>query len=408
VSANQEENELDRPWFAADTSEGPRKGTLYMTFETTPFGPIPPEVYVKRSTDQGATWSETVRVDDGVYTTQFNPRARPASGPGGDLYVVYDRAPITVTPFLPQTSPVQLVVARSTDGARSFTRSVVDSDVHRIVSPDEAIPGYVEMIAAITVDPVNPGRVAVAWPEADGDANSRIILRYTTDSGRHWSPRIDVADDPASTDNQHDHVTLAWLADGPLFVGWRDRRSGGGSFDGRYQQWVRALGLDASGRLTPGRTVEMTDAPEPPATSGRGVAEPDEFQGLVATRLGVGLTWSRYMGPYDDLMFRNVPLSAFGASACLDRTRALVALPRPSRGRLVRVRLYVNGKLARTGRGRNLRHVALRGLPQGPFSLRAVGRTSRGRRVHGTRTFRGCPTGTPPAAAASRASLRTA
>ncbi|HEY3190805.1 MAG TPA: sialidase family protein, partial [Solirubrobacteraceae bacterium] len=63
VRVSEEGDELDRPWLAADTSGGPYDGTVYITFETSPFVDDPPKVFVKRSTDQGRTWSATVRVD---------------------------------------------------------------------------------------------------------------------------------------------------------------------------------------------------------------------------------------------------------------------------------------------------------------------------------------------------------
>src|SRR4029077_10933697 len=129
------------------------------------------------------------------------------------------------------------------DGGETFERLIVDTEVHRVSSPDEATPQYTEMIPAIATDPPGAGRVAVAWPQAEGAGSSRILLRYTLDGGAHWSQRVDVADDPVSASNQHDHVTLSWLPGGRLFVGWRDRRCCGGSFNSDYQQWVRALTL---------------------------------------------------------------------------------------------------------------------------------------------------------------------
>ena len=312
VNATDERTELDRPWLAIDNSGGRRDGRLYITFETTPFVNIPPQVYVKHSDDHGKTWSPTVRVDDGIYETQWNPRARPVVGADGALNVVYDRGPIEATPFVEYDGPIDLVLARSTDGGQTFTRTVADTDVRRVASPDEATPAYTEMIAAIAADPRHGGRIALAWPQAFGDASSRILLRYTTDGGKTWSPRIDVADDPRGKQNQHDHVTLSWHDDGRLFVGWRDRRCCGGAWSDSYQQWVRPLRLGGNGKATLGRTVEFTTGPQSSATVGRGQLQPDEFQGLVATRKGVALTWSQLGSDgLAHLVYRRLPLPAF-------------------------------------------------------------------------------------------------
>src|SRR2546423_3791237 len=185
VNATEELKELARPWLAVDNSGGVHDGRLYTTFETTPFVDVPPEVFAKHSDDHGATWSPTVRVDDGTYETQWNPRNRPAVGPDGALYVVYDRAPVTATPFVTYEGPIVLVVARSTDGGETFQRFVADTEVHRVVSPDAATPQYTEMIPAIAADPPRPARLAVAWPEAQGADSSRIMLRYSGDGGAH-------------------------------------------------------------------------------------------------------------------------------------------------------------------------------------------------------------------------------
>ncbi|MFL5824466.1 MAG: sialidase family protein [Solirubrobacteraceae bacterium] len=310
-----QKSELDRPWLAVDNSGGPHDGRLYTTTETTPFVDIPPQVNLKYSNDHGRTWSPEVRVDNGTYETQWNPRARPTVGAGGIVYVVYDRGPVTDTPLAGYSGPIDLVVARSSDGGRTFRRFVVDSRVERVMSPNEALPSYTEMISAIAADPRHRGHLAVAWPQSLGPDNSRIILRYSFDGGIHWSRRIDVADDPARRDDQHDHVTLAWQGNGRLFVGWRDRRCCGGGWSDDYQQWVRVLNPKRRG-LRPGRTVRFSEGPLLPTNPGRSDGEPDEFQGLVATRLGVALTWSQLQPDgLDHLEFRRIALSAFAAPA---------------------------------------------------------------------------------------------
>jgi hypothetical protein len=308
-----QKSELDRPWLAVDNSGGPHAGRIYTTAETTPFADIPPQVWLKYSDDHGATWSPTVRVDDGTYETQWNPRQRPVVGAGGDVYVVYDRGPISDTPVASYSGPIALVVASSTDGGQTFHRYTADSDVLRVTSPNEALSAYTEMISAIAADPARVGHIAVAWPQADGPDNSRIVLRYSLDGGVRWSPRIDVADDSAARNDQHDHVTLAWLADGRLFVGWRDRRCCGGAWTDNYQQWVRVLNPTATG-FALGRTVQYSTGPLLPTNPGRSDGEPDEFQGLTASRLGVALTWSQLEPDgLDHLMYRRIALSAFTA-----------------------------------------------------------------------------------------------
>jgi hypothetical protein len=310
-NAATEKTELDRPWLAVDKSGGPHDGRVYTTVETTPFANIPPQVLLKYSDDHGATWSPTVRVDDGTYETQWNPRARPTVGAGGRVYVVYDRGPVTDTPVASYSGSIDLVVASSSDGGQSFKRYVVDSGVTRVTSPNEAIPNYTEMISAIAADPARVGHLAVAWPQALGPNNSRIVLRYSFDGGAHWSPRLDVADDPATTADQHDHVTLAWLPDGRLFVGWRDRRCCGGTWADNYQEWVRVLNPSPAG-FALGKTVELSAGRLLPTNPGRSNGEPDEFQGLTASPLGVSLTWSQLqLDGLDHLMYRRIALCAF-------------------------------------------------------------------------------------------------
>src|SRR4029077_510963 len=285
VSVVQSEHEeLDRPWFAVDNSGGPRDGTLYLAFETGPFTDDPPKVFLKQSTDHGRTWSDTVRVDDGTYETQFNPRNRPVVDAGGKVAIVYDRSPVTNTPFNSQQAPIQLVLATSADGGQTFTRSVVDDSVTRVQSPDEALPNYSEMIPAIAADPTTPGRLAVAWPQAVDATNSRVVARVTTDGGQHWGPRIDLADDPAIIPDQHDHVSLRWMPDGRLAASWRDRRASGGTWTDAFQEWARLFRPDAaSGLRASGRSVELSQGPQAPEAAFRGPTMPDEFQGLAST-----------------------------------------------------------------------------------------------------------------------------
>lgn len=330
----QEHDELDRPWLAVDNSGGPRDGDVYLSFETGAFTDDPPMVLVKRSDDHGLTWGPTVRVDDGTYETQFNPRARPVVGAGGTLYIAYDRSPISNTPFNSQVAPIQLVVARSNDGGTTFARTVAEPNVTRVTSPDEALgSSYSEMISAIAADQAHPGRVAVVWPEAVSPANSRVLARVSVDGGVTWGPRVDVADDPAALSNQHDHVTARFSPDGRLAVGWRDRRASGGAWTGTFDEYVRLLQPTAGGGLAPlGGAVMFTDSPQPPEAGFKGPTMPDEFQGLAVADDSVMLTWVQPVGAYTDLMFRAVSIDRFRTVSADRFTPAPAGVSAASRG----------------------------------------------------------------------------
>jgi hypothetical protein len=292
--------ELDRPWLAVDRSGGPRDGTLYMTVATGPFAfGMPAEVYLVSSRDHGRTWSASTRVDTGTYSTQLNPREMPAVGADGTLYVGYDVAgPGSTTLPLPQVTPIAIHLARSTDGGRTFTRTVVDGDVHRVTDPDEALPYYIETITSVAADPRRAGHLAVAWPEADA-GGSHIVLRTSNDGGRHWGPRQRVGGSAAT--DQQDHVTLSYTHAGELVVVWRDRAASGGTWQSPFQIWARLLGH---------RPVQVTTGPQAPTTVHRdGLLVPSEFMGVATTRTAVLVSWDQLAGSQPDNMFRALPLS---------------------------------------------------------------------------------------------------
>jgi hypothetical protein len=288
--------ELDRPWLAVDR----RDGTVYMTVSTGPFAlGMPSEVYVVSSRDHGRTWSASTRVDSGTYSTQSNPREMPAVGADGALYVVYDVAgPASTVLPLPQATPIALHLARSVDGGRTFTRTVVDADVHRVTDPDEALPWYTETISSLAADPRHPGHLGIAWPEADS-GGSHVVLRTSTDGGRHWSPRQRVGG--TAEKDQQDHVTLTYTPAGELVVVWRDRGATGGTWQSPYQLWARMLGHPP---------VQVTTGPQEPTTMHRqGPIVPSEFLGVTASSDQLLVAWDQVVGGLPDNVFRALPLS---------------------------------------------------------------------------------------------------
>jgi hypothetical protein len=84
------------------------------------------------------------------------------------------------------------------------------------------------------------------------------------------------------------------------------------------------------------------------------------------------------------------PLGLPSTSSCLRVPRLALRLRAPSRGRFVRVEVFVNGRRVLTRRGHRIRRIVLHDLPQGRFRLKVVATTNRGRRISSARTYLGC------------------
>ena len=313
--------QLDRSFLAIDDSGGPRDGTLYLTFESMFYQPLLTGVYARASTDGGRTWGKIQRVDSDDELAQWDPRQYPTVGADGALYVVYDAAQfVSPAPLDPQLTPLKLVVARSTDGGRTFRRVVVEPQVDRVVSPDEAFSYFTEEISAIAADPVHPGRVAVAWPD-DRSGEARILLRYSTDGGLHWSSILDATDDPPGHANEHDHVALAYLPDGRLVVVWRDRRFTGGGWGTPFDVFARVFDPDPAGGLLPGATLRLTTTSQPDGQNTHGNM-PTEYLGLTADASGISASWEELRGALLDDVYRHVPLADVPVTAAQAKQQA--------------------------------------------------------------------------------------
>jgi hypothetical protein len=79
---------------------------------------------------------------------------------------------------------------------------------------------------------------------------------------------------------------------------------------------------------------------------------------------------------------------------CVRRARSSFRIHQPRRGSVVRVDVYVHGRLVKTVRGRRVRRVAIAGLPHRRVRVRIVA-TSRGQRTTSVRTYGACRKGRP-------------
>ncbi|MAT38140.1 MAG: glycosyl hydrolase [Ectothiorhodospiraceae bacterium] len=103
------------PVTAVDFSSSPHRGTVYVNWIDWRHGD--PDVFLLRSTDQGATWSEPLRVNDdeiGNGKEQFFTWMTVDEVTGEVCIVFYDRRAY-------RTDSTDVYLARSTDGGKTFT-----------------------------------------------------------------------------------------------------------------------------------------------------------------------------------------------------------------------------------------------------------------------------------------------
>ncbi|MFN2462971.1 MAG: sialidase family protein [Candidatus Dormibacteria bacterium] len=290
----------DRPWLV----RGAGKGKVYLGYEsffTTPIG----WVFVKGSSDAGASWPGPAhRVDDAastnIYPAAQDPREMPAVGGDGTLYLAYasGHQPFTVPDFLPTT----IVVARSHDGGATFDRSAAAPNISRTNAPEEET----EAISWLAADPspLRGNHVALAWADKRS-GESRVLVVSSIDGGITWSKHVDVADDAPGTGNSHDHAVLSFGPDGRLFAVWRDRRCCGGGWNSNYEIFARAFTLGATGVTPAGGSVRVTDSPQSPNP----VSNLNEYIGAVAGAEGLSVAWNQQRNGTAGATFRRLPLS---------------------------------------------------------------------------------------------------
>src|SRR5438876_8267314 len=191
----------DKEWIAAGAG-----GNVYVTWTLFNQGPhgtgyISSNIVEAVSHDYGQTWSSPIAVSDSGHP--FDQGSSPAVAPDGTVYVAYEGN---------QASDVtrdQIVLARSTDGGRTFTNAElgrVYDDVgcyplnvaqgrQRLSFEQFRINGF----PSLAIDPTT-GRMAIAWADDQlnpgcaagassfsGTTHNQVKL-ITSANGTTWTP----------------------------------------------------------------------------------------------------------------------------------------------------------------------------------------------------------------------------
>jgi hypothetical protein len=182
----------DKGWIAVDNSNGPRRGTVYVTWSRFEFAPngvyLASPIYVASSSDLGKTWTPPKLVS--IAANPSNQSSRPIVDRNGTLFVVYES--FATGP----SSPDQQLIQASTDGGKTFSAPV---QVSAIIEPPSPLPGALyrlDSTPGAAADPVT-GTLHVAWCDyRRGVAD--ILVTSSIDKGKTWTPpRRANTDEPA-------------------------------------------------------------------------------------------------------------------------------------------------------------------------------------------------------------------
>ena|SRR5579859_13728 len=190
----------DKPWIAAGAG-----GDVYVTWTRFNQGPhgagyISSNIVGSVSHDHGHTWSEMIAVSDRAHP--FDQGSSSAYAPDGTLYVAYEGNQAS------NTARDQTVVARSTDGGKTFT----NTEVGRVYDdvgcyPTNVAQGRarlsfeqfrVSSFPSLAIDPTTGG-LAIAWSDDQnnagcasgaasfsGSTNNQVKL-VTSADGKTWT-----------------------------------------------------------------------------------------------------------------------------------------------------------------------------------------------------------------------------
>lgn len=137
---------LGQIWVAADRSNGPTEGNVYMLASLDPNGPDPMDVHFIRSTDAGLTWSNPIRInDDPTGANRWQWFGTMSVGPNGRIDVVWNDTRSSL-----QDNVSELYYAYSMDGGFIWSDNIQVSpsfDSH-LGWPNQAkIGDYYDMVS---------------------------------------------------------------------------------------------------------------------------------------------------------------------------------------------------------------------------------------------------------------------
>lgn len=210
----------DKGHFIANNAAGsPHEGELYSAF--TDFGPLPSPILFSRSTDRGQLFSAPIQISDSIGTL-FGQGVSLAVAPGGEVYAVWSG--YNSYPAVRTTVGFNV----STNGGASWSHARGIDTINEIrgflfKGPNSIrVASFPSMAVDRSTGPRN-GWLYVVYPEFNG-ARPDIMLIRSTDVGASWSAPRKVNQDLSAKDQWSPWVTVDPVTGG-LYVVYYDSRN---------------------------------------------------------------------------------------------------------------------------------------------------------------------------------------
>lgn len=245
----------DKEFMAIDNTGGPHDGTIYVTW-TDFFANPPPgtfdQIMIARSTNGGRSFSKAIPVSPPGGFQDSIPRV----GPKGELYVLYVDYDVS-----------GLRLSKSTDGGRTFGADGLDNTLiarfQFIGTPNlncgrTVLKGDIRVgqSPSLAVNPTNGDVYAVFESNPPGPDQADVYFIRSTDGGVTWSEPLKISDD--RTRNDQFFPFLAVAPDGTIGVSFNDRRN-----DPANLKYDKYLAVSRDGGRTFESNIRMNSVASP-------------------------------------------------------------------------------------------------------------------------------------------------
>ncbi len=232
----------DKEFIACDRTDSQYHGRIYMVWDRF----YETNIYCVASGDEGATWTDEVRVSN----QSSNQFPTPAVGADGTLYVAW-------TYF-----GGYIRIDKSTDGGLTFGS---DTNVTSLYNPHPTLNGGIESPAhpAMDIDISGGdynGRIYIAYLNRVNSSDYDIYVRTSDDGGSNWSNAVRINDDGFNNGRDQFHPWLTVDNTGTVTAVWLDRRQ-----DPQNRQWYCYISQSFDGGTTWSPNQQVSTAPSDPS-----------------------------------------------------------------------------------------------------------------------------------------------